>query len=100
VVLSMAMSEPCAPESCSGWRGGRGLPWLGELDVDDVAGLDEGVGVALAGPLPVFGQDTTIRSSGWPGRTDAGVNLKRQDAGDERVDVVAGVGFTAQSGCR
>ncbi len=29
----------------------------GEVDVDDVAGLDEGVAVALAGPLPVVRGD-------------------------------------------
>ena len=44
------------------------------MDVDDVAGLDECIAEALAGPLPVGGQQDDLLVA------DAGVNLKRQDA--------------------
>ena len=63
----------------------------GEMNVDDVAGLDEGIGGALAGPLPVWRQQDDLRAL-LAGRADAGVNLQGQDAGDEGVHVVAGPG--------
>ena len=92
LVLSMASSAPCAPESCSSEArrappsGGRG-----QVDVDDVAGLDQRVAVAHAGPLPVGGQQHDLRA--WlAGRTDARVNFQRKHARDQRVNVVAGAG--------
>jgi hypothetical protein len=45
------------------------------MDVDDVAGLDEGISVALAGPLPVFRKQDDFRV--WmAGRADAGVRFQ------------------------
>ncbi len=57
------------------------------MNVDYVAGLDEGVAVALAGPFPIIGQQDDLVGA------DTGVNLEGQGAGDQGVDVVAGAGL-------
>ncbi len=71
MVLSMAMNEPCAPESCSSVaRRAAALQDVAEMDIDDVAGLDEGVAEALAGPLPVGGEKDDLAGA------DAGDDFK------------------------
>ncbi len=48
----------------------RALHGIGQVDIDDVAGLDERVAVALPGPLPVVGQEDDFTGA------DAGANLQ------------------------
>ena len=62
------------------------------MNVDDVAGFDERVGEALAGPGPIF------RREGNFGCADTGANLQRQHAGDHGMHVVAGAGFRGPIG--
>ena len=54
------------------------------MDIDDVAGLDERIAEALTGPLPIGGQQDHFSIA------DAGMNLERQSAGDDRVHIVTG----------
>ena len=90
----MASRAPCAPESCSRSGAARiAFHRLGKVDVDDVAGLDQRIAVALAGPFPVVGQEDDFIGA------DAGANFEGPRAGDQGMHVVAGPGLTAQSGC-
>src|SRR5579863_5707188 len=70
-----------------GGAAGATFRYVRKMDIDEVAGLDEGVGVALAGPLPVIGYEHDVAGA------DAGVNLHGKHAGDDGVDVVAWRGF-------
>jgi regulator of protease activity HflC (stomatin/prohibitin superfamily) len=61
LVLSMASSEPLrAGVLLQRARRTRLRYAVGQVDVDDVAGFDERVAVALAGPLPVGGQQDDL----------------------------------------
>ena len=62
-----------------------------KVNVDHVAGLDQRIAVALAGPLPVLGQQHDLVVA------DAGVNLQRQDAGDQGMHIIAGTGLARPS---
>ena len=74
LVLSMAIRAPCAPESCFESGAARAaFHGRGKVDVDDVAGLDERIAVALAGPLPV------LAAAGGP----RSLVVRRPDAGVE-----------------
>ena len=55
-----------------GGAAGAAFDGIGEMNIDDVAGLDECVAVALAGPLPVCGKQDDLACA------DAGANFKRQ----------------------
>ena len=59
----------------------------GKVDVDNVAGFDQRIAVALSGPFPVFGQEDDFIVA------DAGANFERPGAGDQRMHVVAGTGL-------
>src|SRR5580698_10209013 len=54
------------------------------MNVDDVAGLDERIAVALAGPQPIGLQDDQFVVA------HASANLERRRAGDNRMHIVAG----------
>src|ERR1017187_1331903 len=67
------------------------------MHIDDVAGLDKGIGITLARPLPVrlHEQDLSIWLARW---ADARVDLVGKNVCDEGVDIVAGPGSNSPVG--
>src|ERR1035437_5904063 len=61
------------------------------MHIDDVAGLDKGIGITLARPLPVrlHEQDLSIWLARW---ADARVDFVGKNVCDEGVDIAAGPG--------
>ncbi len=63
----------------------RSLHLIGEVDINHIARLEEGIRKVLAGPGPVAGQQNHLF------RSDSGIDLKRQHAGHDGVNVISGV---------
>ena len=77
---------------------GRACHCIGEMDVDYVAGLGEGVAGADAGPLPVFGEedDGVGCDAGWAFAGRESQTVAELD--DKRVNVFARFGLNGPVG--